>query len=68
MINAVPKAARCVSVEISGQDVNGQLTGEFRWTGEELLAEGEPLPEGVDPNEVESSDRFSSTLPFRSDD
>ena len=56
------------AVEISGQDVTGNLTDEFRWTGETLLAPGEPLPAGVDPDEVETSNEFDSTLPFESDD
>lgn len=67
MIEAVENG-QVVSVEISGQDVTGQLTGEFRWTGEELLAEGEPLPSDVDPEEIQTSSEFNSTLPFESDD
>ena len=67
MIEAVENG-QVVAVEISGQDVTGQLTGEFRWTGEELLAEGVSLPEGVDSEDVQTSDEFTSTLPFESDD
>ena len=67
MIEAVENG-QVVAVEISGQDVTGQLTDEFRWTGEQLLAEGEALPEGVDSEDVQSSDEFTSTLPFESDD
>ena len=67
MIAAVQQG-RVVSVEISGQDVTGQLTDEFRWTGDELLAADEPLPEGVVAEDIETAEEFESTLPFESDD
>jgi cell division protease FtsH len=67
MIAAVEEG-RVESVEISGQDVTGKLTGEFQWTGDELLPADAPLPENVDPDDVTSGDEFSSTLPFESDE
>ncbi|CAN5685754.1 ATP-dependent zinc metalloprotease FtsH [soil metagenome] len=67
MIEAVENG-HVVAVEISGQNVTGTLTDEFRWTGQELLAPGEPLPVDVLEEEIETSTEFDSTLPFESDD
>jgi cell division protease FtsH len=67
MITAVEEG-RVESVEISGQDVTGKLTGEFQWTGQQLLPADAPVPENVDPDDVSTADEFSSTLPFESDE
>ncbi|HUG17180.1 MAG TPA: ATP-dependent zinc metalloprotease FtsH [Thermomicrobiales bacterium] len=55
-------------VEIEGQTVRGEFTGELRWTGTELLASGAQIPPGVTAEDVETNVLFRSTIPPETQD
>jgi cell division protease FtsH len=60
------QAGQVKAVEITGQSVDGEFTEELRWTGDVLLAPGDPLPEGVDEDDVTTNDTFETTIPENS--
>ncbi len=49
---------------IEGQRLEGELTEELRWTGNEFLQPGDPLPEGVSDDAVRNEARFRTTIPL----
>ncbi|CAN5528189.1 hypothetical protein BH24CHL1_BH24CHL1_17040 [soil metagenome] len=52
------------TVEIEGQSLDGVLTQELTWTGEQLLLPNEPLPPDVAQDDVRLEDEFSTTIPI----
>ncbi len=52
------------SAEIEGQRLEGELTQELRWTGDEFLMPGDPLPEGVTEDTIRDESRFRTTIPL----
>lgn len=52
------------SAEIEGQRLEGELTEELRWTGNEFLQPGDPLPEGVSDDTIRDESRFRTTIPL----
>ncbi len=63
---AAVEAGQVKSVEITGQNVDGEFTEELTWTGSELLAPGEEIPAGVDSDDVETGTEFEVTIPENS--
>ncbi len=51
------------SVEIEGQSLQGQLSQEVGWTGEELILPNEPPPPEVQPDEIQTVNEFRTTIP-----
>ncbi len=50
-------------VEITGQKVEGEFNEELRWTGADLLTEGQAVPADVDPDDIEQGTEFRTTIP-----
>ena len=51
------------SVEIEGQDVTGEFREELRWTGTELLEQGDAVPSDVNEADIVTDTEFSTTVP-----
>jgi cell division protease FtsH len=61
---AVVEEGLVSTVEIEGQSLDGVLTQELTWTGEQLLLPNEPLPPDVAQDDVRLEDEFSTTIPI----